>query len=103
MADLLAQVDRGVYLTKWSSGMEDPQGWGIQFTAGTAREVKGGKFTGRIFAPATVTGYVPEILSNITMVANDFKLEPGTCGKGFKEWVPVTCGGAHIRTRARVS
>jgi TldD protein len=102
-AELLDSLKDGLYLEGFRNGIEDPQGWGIQFTAGTAREVKGGKFTGRIFAPATVTGYVPEILSNITMIANDFKLEPGTCGKGFKEWVPVTCGGAHIRTRARVS
>ena len=72
-------------------------------TANTAREVKGGKFTGRIFSPVTVTGYVPEILSNITMIANDFELEPGTCGKGHKEYVPVTSGGPHIRTRARCS
>ena len=102
-AELLDSLKDGLYLEGFRNGIEDPQGWGIQFTAGTAREVKGGKFTGRIFAPATVTGYVPEILSNITMIASDFKLEPGTCGKGFKEWVPVTCGGAHIRTRARVS
>jgi TldD protein len=102
-AELLDSLKDGLYLEGFRNGIEDPQGWGIQFTAGTAREIKGGKFTGRIFAPATVTGYVPEILTNITMIANDFKLEPGTCGKGFKEWVPVTAGGPHIRTRARVS
>jgi len=37
------------------------------------------------------------------MVGNDFGLEPGSCGKGFKEFVAVTAGGPHIRTRARVS
>ena len=50
-----------------------------------------------------MSGYVPDILSSITMVGNDFELEPGTCCKGFKEFVPVTSGGPHIRTRARVS
>jgi TldD protein len=102
-AELLASLKDGLYLEGFRNGIEDPQGWGIQFTAGTAREIKGGKRTGRIFAPATVTGYVPDILSNISMVGNDFKLDPGTCGKGFKEWVPITSGGPHIRTRARVS
>ena len=28
--EMLAQVDRGIYLDKWSQGMEDPQGWGIR-------------------------------------------------------------------------
>jgi TldD protein len=102
-AEVLASLDDGLYLQGFRNGIEDPQGWGIQFTAGTAREVKGGKLTGRIFSPATVTGYVPEILSNINRVGNDLAFEPGTCGKGFKEFVAVTSGGPHIRTRARVS
>lgn len=102
-AELLASLKDGLYLEGFQNGIEDPQGWGIQFTCATAREMKDGKFTGRLFAPATVTGYVPDILSNITMVANDFALEPGTCGKGDKEFVAVTSGGPHLRTRARVS
>jgi TldD protein len=101
--EVLASLKDGLYLEGFQNGIEDPQGWGIQFTAATAREVKGGKFTGKLFAPATVTGYVPDILSKITMVANDFELEAGTCGKGHKEFVPVTSGGPHLRTRARVS
>jgi len=100
---LLASLENGLYVEGFRNGIEDPQGWGIQFTASTAREYKSGKPTGKLFAPVTVTGYVPDILSNITMVANDFHLEPGSCGKGFKEFVPVTSGGPHIRTRARVS
>ncbi len=101
-AEMLAGLD-GLYLEGFRNGIEDPQGWGIQFTASTAREYKNGKPTGKLYAPATVTGYVPDILSKITAVGNDWSLEPGTCGKGFKEWVPVTSGGPHLRTRARVS
>jgi TldD protein len=101
--EVLASLQNGLYVEGFRNGIEDPQGWGIQFTASTAREYQNGKPTGRIFAPATITGYVPEILSNITMIANDFELEPGTCGKGHKEYVPVTSGGPHLRTRARVS
>jgi TldD protein len=102
-AEVMGSLKNGLYLEGFRNGIEDPQGWGIQFTADTAREYKDGKPTGRLFAPATVTGYVPEILSNITMVGNDWELVPGTCGKGFKEFVPVTSGGPHIRTKARVS
>jgi len=101
--EVMASLQDGLYLEGFRNGIEDPQGWGIQFTATRAREVKGGKFTGRIFTPATVTGYVPEILSNITLMADDFDITPGTCGKGFKEFVPVGSGGPHMRTRARVS
>ena len=102
-AELMESLNDGLYLEGFRNGIEDPQGWGIQFTANMAREVKGGKLTGRVFVPATVTGYVPEILTNITMVANDVAFEPGTCGKGHKEFVAVSSGGPHIRTRARVS
>jgi TldD protein len=101
--EVLASLEDGLYLEGFRNGIEDPQGWGIQFTASRAREVKGGRFTGRVFTPATVTGYVPEILSNITVMADDLRHEPGTCGKGFKEFVPVSSGGPHLRTRARVS
>jgi len=102
-AEVLASLQDGLYLEGFRNGIEDPQGWGIQFTAGLAREYKGGKPTGRVFATPNVTGYVPDILNAITLVGSDFALEPGTCGKGFKEFVPVTSGGPHLRTRARVS
>ena len=101
--ELLAGLQDGLYLEGLRNGIEDPQGWGIQFTANRALEYKQGKPTGRVFSPATVTGYVPEILTHITMIANDLEFEPGSCGKGFKEFVAVTSGGPHIRTRARVS
>ncbi|MBK8229438.1 MAG: TldD/PmbA family protein [Candidatus Eisenbacteria bacterium] len=102
-AEMLAGLADGLYIDGFRNGIEDPQGWGIQFTAQRAREVKNGKFTGKVFTPITVSGYVPEILGNITQVGNDFEITPGSCGKGFKEFVPVGSGGPHIRTRARVS
>jgi TldD protein len=56
----------------------------------------------RIFSPLGVTGYVPDLLQNISMIGNDFELDGGTCGKGYKENVPVSSGGPHIRTRVRL-
>ncbi len=102
-AEMLAGLSEGLYLDGFRNGVEDPQGWGIQFTTRVAREVKGGKLTGKIFTPITVSGYVPEILGNVTQVGNDFWIEPGSCGKGFKEFVPVGSGGPSVRTRARIS
>jgi TldD protein len=49
-----------------------------------------------------MTGYLPELLADISMVSNEFELIPATCGKGWKELVPVSSGGPHLRTRCRL-
>jgi TldD protein len=100
--DMLAQVDHGIYLDKWSSGMEDPQGWGIQVSCHYGHEIKGGKITDRVFAPIGISGYVPHVLQSITAVSNGLALDAGTCGKGHKEWVPVASGGPHLLLKARL-
>lgn len=102
VADIFAQVDQGIYIENWSSGMEDPQGWGIQVTGRFGREIRNGKVTERMFAPVGITGYVPEVLQSITAVGNDFSLDGGGCGKGHKEWVSVGSGGPHLLLKARL-
>ncbi len=100
--DLFAQVENGIYLEKVSSGMEDPQGWGIQVTCHYGREIKDGQVTDRIFAPIAITGYVPDVLQTVSAVGNDFVLDAGGCGKGHKEMVLVTSGGPHLLLKARL-
>lgn len=100
--EMLAQVDHGIYLDKWSSGMEDPQGWGIQVTCHYGHEIKGGKITSRVFAPVGISGYVPDVLQSITAVGKEWRLEAGNCGKGHKEVVPVASGGPHLLLKARL-
>jgi len=100
--ELLGRVDQGIYLSKFSSGMEDPKGWGIQVTCHYGFEVKNGKLTDKMYAPIGLTGYVPDVLSSISGVSNDFQLHGGTCGKGSKESVPVTSGGPHLLMKARL-
>jgi TldD protein len=100
--DLFSQVENGIYLEKWSSGMEDPKGWGIQVTCHYGEEIKNGKLTGRLFAPVGISGYVPDVLKSVTGVGNDFQTDCGTCGKGHKEWVPVASGGPHILFKTRL-
>jgi len=102
LEDMIAQVDHGIYLDKWSSGMEDPQGWGIQVTCRFGHEIKNGKITDRIFAPVGISGYVPDVLQSITAVSNVMELDGGSCGKGHKETVPVSSGGPHLLLRARL-
>jgi TldD protein len=102
LEEMIAQVDHGIYLDKWSSGMEDPQGWGIQVTCHYGHEIKGGRITERVFAPIGISGYVPEVLQSITAVSNIFEMDGGTCGKGHKETVPVAAGGPHLLLTARL-
>jgi TldD protein len=100
--ELLDSLEDGLYLCQASSGMEDPKGWGIQVSAHYAREYRGGKPTGVVYAPVSITGYVPDLLRDVSMAASDLTLNAGTCGKGWKEYVPVADGGPHLRTRVRV-
>ncbi len=100
--EMFAQVDHGIYLERWLSGMEDPQGWGIQVTCHYGHEIKHGKVTQRMFAPIGITGYVPDVLQTITAVGNDLVLEPGLCGKGHKETVVTSAGGPHLLLKARL-
>jgi TldD protein len=100
--EMIAQVDHGIYLDKWSSGMEDPQGWGIQVTCRYGHEIKNGKITDRVFAPIGISGYVPDVLQSITAVGNELQMDGGSCGKGHKETVPVASGGPHLLLTARL-
>ncbi|HUS15536.1 MAG TPA: TldD/PmbA family protein [Chloroflexia bacterium] len=103
VADMIAGVDHGVYLTQLDSGMEDPKNWGIQLLMHYGREIRNGQFTGRVFSPVGMTGSVPEVLASISHVGTDFVIDPGFCGKGHKEYVRISSGGPHLRLRARLS
>ncbi|HPC37773.1 MAG TPA: TldD/PmbA family protein [Exilispira sp.] len=102
--DMLKKVDYGFYIDHATNGMEDPKGWGIQLEALYAAEIKNGSFTGKVFSPVIVTGYVPDLLMSISDVGNDFKISSlGYCGKGHKEWVKVTDAGPHLLLKARLA
>ena len=85
--------------TDFSESASHALRYGVSF----AREYKAGKPTGVLYAPVAMTGYVPDLLADVSMVADDFDITPGTCGKGWKEYVPNGAGGPHIRTRARLA
>lgn len=103
LEDMIASVKYGMYLECPSSGMEDPKNWGIQCMVNIAREIKDGRFTGRIFSPVVLTGYVPDLLKSITAMSDGVRLSgTGFCGKGHKEWVKVSDGGPYIKARIRL-
>ena len=103
LEDMIASVKHGYLLEGMESGMEDPKHWGIQCIIKMGREIVDGKLTGKVVAPIIMTGYVPELLGNVTMRSRDREVfGTGGCGKGYKEWVKVSDGGPYLKTKARL-
>ena len=103
LEDMIASIERGYLLEGMDSGMEDPKHWGIQCVVAMGREIKDGKLTGKVVAPVTLTGYVPDLLKSISMISNDFAMfGSGACGKGHKEWVKVSDGGPYLKCKVRL-
>lgn len=102
--EMVASIDHGLLLENASNGMEDPKNWGIQCMATIGREISNGKLTGKIYSPICLSGYVPDLLKSISMVSSNLELcGCGFCGKGYKEWVKVSDGGAAIKARVKIS
>ena len=103
LEDMIKSVKFGYLLEAMESGMEDPKHWGIQCILQIGREIKDGKLTGKVVSPIVMTGYVPDLLGNITMASTDRKVfGSGGCGKGHKEWVKVSDGGPYLKTIGRL-
>ncbi len=104
VAELIAGVERGYFLTHPSNGMEDPKGWGIQLEGAMAEEIRDGRLTGVVFSPVVVTGSVPRLLHSVDGVGRELvEASIGMCGKGYKEWVKVTDGGPALRLKAVIA
>ena len=104
LEDMIKSIKHGYMLFETSNGMEDPKNWNIQCVAEYAKEIKDGKFTGEIVSPVVMSGYVPDLLMSISAVSNDFEVTgAGHCGKGHKEWVPVSDGGPYLKARCKLS
>ena len=100
---MIKSVDYGYYISTTNNGMEDPKNWGIQCTALYGREIKDGKFTGKMISPVVMSGYVIDLLQSISMVSNDFEIHgSGSCGKGYKEWVRVSDGGSCLKVQVKI-
>ncbi len=103
--EMIKSIEKGYMLEGYFSGMEDPKNWGIQCVIAKGREIINGKFTGKIISPVTLTGYVPDLLKSISMVAENPVKYGGTgyCGKGHKEFVKTSTGGSYIKAKGRLS
>ncbi len=96
--DMLKEIDDGIYVNGSAGGMEDPKGWGVQIQGCSGQRIKNGKLVDEFYDGFALTGFLPDIIKNISGVSKEFEIEGGGfCGKGHKEWVRVSEGGAYLK------
>ncbi len=95
--EIIRSIDRGLYAVSFGGGQVDITNGKFVFSASEAYLIEGGKIT-RPVKGATLIGSGPEILTKVSMVGHDLKLDEGigTCGKEGQS-VPVGVGLPTIR------
>ncbi len=90
--DIIRSVKRGVYAANFGGGQVDITNGKFVFSASEAYLIEDGKITAPL-KDATLIGNGPDVLTRVSMVGNDLKLDEGvgTCGKDGQS-VPVGVG-----------
>jgi TldD protein len=90
--DIIRSVKRGVYAVNFGGGQVDITNGKFVFSASEAYLIEDGQVTAPIKG-ATLIGNGPDVLTRVSMVGNDLKLDEGvgTCGKDG-QGVPVGVG-----------
>ncbi|MDA1131831.1 MAG: metalloprotease TldD [Proteobacteria bacterium] len=90
--EILASVKNGVYAVAFGGGQVDIVSGKFVFSCTEAYQIRNGK-VGAPIKGATLIGNGPDVLTRVSMVGNDMKLDPGigTCGKNG-QGVPVGVG-----------
>jgi TldD protein len=95
--EIIRSVPRGLYAVSFGGGQVDITSGKFVFSASEAYLIENGKVT-RPVKGATLIGNGPDVLTRISMVGNDLKLDEGigTCGKEGQS-VPVGVGLPTVR------
>ena len=95
--EIVKSVKRGLYAADFSGGQVDITNGNFVFVSSKARLIEDGKL-GAVVKGATLTGNGPEVMTQMSMVGNDWRLDPGvgTCGKDG-QWVPVGVGQPTVK------
>ncbi len=90
--DIIRSVKHGIYAVNFGGGQVDITNGKFVFSASEAYMIEDGKVTAPIKG-ATLIGNGPDVLTRVSMVGNDLKLDEGvgTCGKDGQA-VPVGVG-----------
>ncbi|HXQ48215.1 MAG TPA: TldD/PmbA family protein [Thermoplasmata archaeon] len=101
--ELVKEAKNGVLLERATSGIEDPLGGQMQLKVKRGRKIENGVLTDVVTSMA-LSGKVLDFLKGIRGVskANDFRIEPGYCGKGHSDIVPAGTGGTYLLSDAIV-
>jgi len=99
-AEIIKSVSKGLYATNFGGGQVDITNGKFVFSASEAYLIENGKIT-RPVKGATLVGSGPEVLTRVSMVGNDLKLDEGvgTCGKEGQS-VPVGVGQPTLKIDA---
>ena len=95
--EIIASVERGIYAVNFGGGQVDITSGKFVFSASEAYAIENGKL-GAPLKGATLIGNGPDVLTRVSMVGNDLKLDEGvgTCGKEGQS-VPVGVGQPTLR------
>ncbi len=95
--EIIASVDNGLYAVNFGGGQVDITSGKFVFSASEAYLIENGKI-GRPVKGATLIGNGPDVLTRVSMVGNDLKLDEGVgiCGKEGQS-VPVGVGQPTLR------
>jgi TldD protein len=96
-AEIIASVDKGLYAVAFGGGQVDITSGKFVFTCTEAYRIENGRVTTPVKG-ATLIGNGPDVLTRVSMVGNDLRLDPGigTCGKDGQS-VPVGVGQPTLR------
>ena len=95
--EIIASVKNGLYAVNFGGGQVDITSGKFVFSAAEAWMIEDGKLTYPVKG-ATLIGNGPDVLTRVSMIGNDMKLDPGvgTCGKEGQS-VPVGVGQPTLR------
>jgi TldD protein len=95
--EIIASVDKGLYAVNFGGGQVDITTGKFVFSATEAYMVENGRITHPVKG-ATLIGNGPDVLTRVSMIGNDMRLDggQGTCGKEGQS-VPVGVGQPTLR------
>ena len=95
--EIIRSVEKGLYAVNFGGGQVDITSGQFVFSASEAYLIENGRITKPVKG-ATLIGSGPEVLTRVTMIGNDLKLDEGvgTCGKEGQS-VPVGVGQPTVK------
>ena len=95
--EIIESVEDGLYAVNFDGGQVDITSGKFVFSASEAYRIRGGKITHPVRG-ATLIGNGPDVLTRVSMLGDDFSLDPGSgvCGKDGQS-VPVGVGQPTMR------